>query len=89
MRTLSRTGPVLLLMGIGLAGCAPSGTDQRTPLGGRNDSNQGPIKLETEPGTLAAGTAAPDIEGEDSDGKKFKLSDYRGKVVLLDFWFSS
>jgi predicted Zn finger-like uncharacterized protein len=32
------------------------------------------------------GSAAPEIEAEDLDGKKFKLSDYRGKVVLLDFW---
>jgi len=37
---------------------------------------------------LAIGKAAPDIEGEDSDGKKFKLSDYRGKVVVLEFWAS-
>ena len=29
---------------------------------------------------------APDIVGEDVDGKEFKLSDYRGKVVVLDFW---
>jgi hypothetical protein len=35
---------------------------------------------------LSVGKVAPDIEGEDSDGKKFKLSDYRGKVVVLDFW---
>jgi hypothetical protein len=35
---------------------------------------------------LAVGKVAPDIEGEDQDGVKFKLSDYRGKVVLLDFW---
>jgi hypothetical protein len=35
---------------------------------------------------LAVGMQAPDIEGEDADGKQFKLSDYRGKVVLLDFW---
>jgi hypothetical protein len=35
---------------------------------------------------LSIGKAAPDIEGEDQDGKSFKLSDYRGKVVLLDFW---
>jgi hypothetical protein len=35
---------------------------------------------------LAIGKVAPDIEGEDGDGKKFKLSDYRGKVVVLDFW---
>jgi hypothetical protein len=35
---------------------------------------------------LTVGKQAPDIEGEDQDGKRFKLSDYRGKVVLLDFW---
>jgi hypothetical protein len=35
---------------------------------------------------LAIGKTAPEIEGEDVDGKKFKLSDYRGKVVVLDFW---
>lgn len=33
-----------------------------------------------------AGKPAPEIEGEDLDGHPFKLSDYRGKVVLLDFW---
>jgi cytochrome oxidase Cu insertion factor (SCO1/SenC/PrrC family) len=32
------------------------------------------------------GKEAPEIEGEDIDGNRFKLSDYRGKVVLLDFW---
>jgi hypothetical protein len=35
---------------------------------------------------LAVGKVAPDIEGEDQDGQRFQLSDYRGKVVLLDFW---
>jgi hypothetical protein len=35
---------------------------------------------------LAVGKVAPDIEGEDVDGHKFKLSEYRGKVVVLDFW---
>jgi hypothetical protein len=35
---------------------------------------------------LSIGKTAPDIEGEDQDSKKFKLSDYRGKVVLIDFW---
>ena len=35
---------------------------------------------------LSVGKVAPEIEGEDQDGVKFKLSDYRGKVVLLDFW---
>jgi hypothetical protein len=35
---------------------------------------------------LAVGRTAPDIAGRDQDGKPFKLIDYRGKVVLLDFW---
>lgn len=32
------------------------------------------------------GKAAPEIDGEDLSGKYFKLSDFKGKVVLLDFW---
>ena len=35
---------------------------------------------------LEVGMTAPDIEGEDLSGEPFKLSDQRGKVVLLDFW---
>jgi len=35
---------------------------------------------------LSVGKVAPDIEGLDQNGVRFKLSDYRGKVVLLDFW---
>jgi len=35
---------------------------------------------------LEIGSVAPDIEGNDLDGVAFKLSDYRGKVVVLDFW---
>lgn len=35
---------------------------------------------------LNIGCTAPEIEGKDLDGVNFKLSDYRGKVVLLDFW---
>ena len=35
---------------------------------------------------LQVGKEAPDIVGKDLDGVEFRLSDYRGKVVLLDFW---
>jgi hypothetical protein len=35
---------------------------------------------------LSIGKMLPDIEGVDQNGERFKLSDYRGKVVLLDFW---
>lgn len=36
--------------------------------------------------TLAVGKSAPEIASADLDKVEFKLSDYRGKVVLLDFW---
>lgn len=35
---------------------------------------------------LQIGMEVPDIKGEDVDGVEFKLSDYRGKVVVIDFW---
>jgi peroxiredoxin len=35
---------------------------------------------------LAIGKPIPEIDGEDTEGKKLKLSDYRGKVVVLVFW---
>lgn len=35
---------------------------------------------------LAVGKPAPEIDGQDQQGTPFKLSDYRGKVVLLYFW---
>jgi hypothetical protein len=37
---------------------------------------------------LSVGKEAPNVQGKDADDKKFALKDYRGKVVLLDFWAS-
>lgn len=53
------------------------------------DKNQLNVPTEPPPGLevgLEVGMVAPEIEGEDIDGQVFKLSDYRGKVVVLDFW---
>lgn len=36
----------------------------------------------------AIGATAPDFSQSDVDGKQVKLSDFRGKYVLLDFWAS-
>jgi hypothetical protein len=36
--------------------------------------------------SLVIGMVAPEITAEDLDGVSFNLSDYRGKVVVLDFW---
>ena len=56
-------------------------------------SEQGEPKAQTQPAVkphdpeaLEIGAVAPDIEGEDVDGARLKLSDYRGKVVVVDFW---
>lgn len=62
--------------------------DARTPDGREKLGDKAAaelIRIRNIP-NLKVGKRAPEIEGEDIDGKQFKLGDYRGKVVLLDFW---
>src|SRR5688572_6178972 len=35
---------------------------------------------------LQIGMVAPDFDATDEKGEKFKLSDFRGKVTVVDFW---
>jgi len=51
-----------------------------------SSSSVSPPPSGTVSGGVAVGQQAPEIAGVDLDGVEFKLSDYRGKVVLLDFW---
>jgi thiol-disulfide isomerase/thioredoxin len=37
---------------------------------------------------LSIGAQAPEMEGFDLEGRPLKLSDFRGKVVLISFWFT-
>ncbi len=39
-----------------------------------------------QPTLLAVGTPAPDFAVTTSDGRSIRLSDYKGRVVVLDFW---
>jgi peroxiredoxin len=64
------------------------GVLQTITLGELADDSLGRIRFQAVgmQRNLSIGTVAPEIEGEDLDGKPMKLSDYRGKVVVLDFW---
>jgi peroxiredoxin len=43
-------------------------------------------ELEENAKKIQPGRPAPDFTAQDLDGNPVKLSDYRGKVVLIDFW---
>jgi thiol-disulfide isomerase/thioredoxin len=48
-----------------------------------------PAAPQTAPQTAAAeGLPAPDFSLKDRHGKSFKLSDFKGKAVILNFWAS-
>jgi hypothetical protein len=54
--------------------------------GGRGTLGEQARSMLNELRNLGIGKTAPEIAGEDIDGKPLKLADYRGKVVVLDFW---
>jgi hypothetical protein len=72
MSNVIRSG--LLVCALTVAGCA------RSENCSENCSPASP------PVGLAKGQTAPEIDGPDADGHRLRLSDYRGKVVVLDFW---
>ena len=72
MRTLPR-GVTLFLLGAALIGCVANSTHTTRSVSRKQTD---------------ADKLAKDIRGIDADGQSFQLSDYRGKVVLLDFWAS-
>jgi len=75
MCTCWRSGVILLLAAC-LAGCSNTAGGMRWWTKKKEACNCG----------VSVGQSAPEIEGADLDSKPFKLSDYRGQVVLLDYW---
>lgn len=57
-----------------------------TPPVGAIEKIQFPEIQAKEKPLLSNGTVAPDFTVQDRNGKPLRLSDYRGKVVVLDFW---
>ena len=92
---MKKTIFLCLLSLLMLVGCDTDGPEA-TPGAGdtgetteapNNDPEDGPPATTTGATIgLEVGNQAPEITGEDIDGVAFKLSDYRGKVVMLDFW---
>src|SRR6266568_1521532 len=74
MRMKLRCG-VLLAMVLPIAGC-----------GAQSESKSAAGALRNPVLAPRLGRDAPEIDGEDLGGARFKLSDFRGKVVVLDFW---
>jgi hypothetical protein len=74
MRRVSLAAPVMVVAGLFLCGChwAPWRNSAETPR---------PVV-----GVVAENTIAPDIDAEDMTGQRLHLADYRGKVVVLQFW---
>ncbi len=73
-----RAAPAPAPMGGGMLPAArPAGTIAPAPAAPRAPEG---------PATLAAGAVAPDFAMRTVDGREVKLSDFKGKVVVLDFW---
>jgi thiol-disulfide isomerase/thioredoxin len=58
-------------------------TDQRFT---REPLDIGEFELSLNPQIEAGKTAAPEFTALDMEGNEFKLADFKGKYVLLDFW---
>ena len=69
----------MLVAVMATAGCGRKETAKR-------DLDSIKRSLESATGSPLVGKLAPEIEGPDIDGVNFKLSDYRGQIVFLDFW---
>jgi thiol-disulfide isomerase/thioredoxin len=63
-----------------LLGCSKNAANSKS------DSNNQPQKTEDQTVDTQGNTKAPNFTLESAKGKKVSLSDYAGKIVIVDFW---
>ena len=82
--------PVIMIAAI-VAGCAPGGNEGGNGVGGGIISSESAavetkaVEADSVGYIVKLGDVAPDFTCELTDGKEVKLSDLRGKVVMLQF----
>ena len=76
----------LLIMGIVTGFLISLGCDQPGPDSNPVTKKAPAIPADNAQGGPTIGEMAPEIVGADLEGVEFKLSDYRGQVIMLDFY---
>ncbi len=77
---------IVVLIGIFLYSTFNKPNDEKNQVAQQTDN--GGVIMSEEAGGIAVGEVAPDFELENLDGEKVKLSDLKGKKVILNFWAS-
>lgn len=79
---------VIIVPTLGLAACSSNNTSTGATANPaqNNSSNNRPESNSSETVKIAEGALAPDFEFSTPEGETARLSDFKGKVVLLNFW---
>ncbi len=92
---------VLLILALVVVGCSPKANGEAIPIAPEvTEPAQGAeetpeVQPEADPAQEAENPEEPEIEYlddfvfEDAEGKEIRMSDYAGKVVILDYWATS